>query len=428
MASITVESWTPSHKPTNPSPDSSAWSPRGVSRDGRVRVGLIGPCLHHGGAEAWQLALARHTDPARITWLGCAVTGGDSETSPGMVAATSELMPVSLGMQAALDLARRCDLLVTWAVAGVDQLAASQPCPPRVIAVSHSPVESPWGHEVYGASKADRFVAVSELALSVLPADSKPTAEVIWNAVDPARLVVRRDRAAMLKTWGVPEGAKVAGYLGRLSAEKNPQAMTRLARSLPDGWWVVVVGDGCERGAMQSSRPGNLAVPGPDPAAGDVLAAFDVLVVPSQYESFGLTLAEGVWLGMPVVSTASGLAKLVPGISHIVPVEADGPTLAAAVLAALAEGPTSQAKALVPRLEPERFGREWTSLLLDEAGKTTLTALAKVAACPHRNGELPVSAYPSGCCSGPTLHGCKAGKGSTPGQVSTAECLACVSS
>lgn len=53
--------------------------------------------------------------------------------------------------------------------------------------------------------------------------------------------------------------------------------------------------------------------------------------------------------------------------------------------------------------------------------------LASVAACVQRGGELPISAYPDGCCTGPTLHECRSMKGSIPGKVSTAECMECLS-
>ena len=86
----------------------------------------------------------------------------------------------------------------------------------------------------------------------------------------------------------------------------------------------------------------------------------------------------------------------------------------------------------VPSLE------DWWSLPLDE--RVSLHASIanlvleidpatrdRVNACPDRGPELPVSAYPEGCCSGSTRHECRMGLGSIPGQPTTADCLACQS-
>jgi hypothetical protein len=389
--------------------------------DGKIRVGLLGPCLCNGGAEAMQLAMARYADPDRIAWVGCCATEGPDAVAPEMMAVTSALLPVSAGIDAARQLAAQCDVLVTWAIEGIDNLLAGLAGPPKIISVCHSPIESPWGIRVYARAAADRFVAVSELALPVIPAESHPATPIIWNAVDRERMTVRRDRATMRAAWGVPESAPVAGYLGRLSAEKDPLAMARLAAALPEPWRVVVVGSGAER--LDLVAPPNLIMPGPDPAAGDVLNAFDVLVVPSHYESFGLTLAEGIAARLPVVSTEVGLAKLAPGITRLIPTAAAGWTLAEAVLRAFAEGPRPAAADLIPKLLPGRFGCEWDGLLAEVVGDpprstppidSRLAMLADL--CPHASG-------PCGCGSGPPRI---CGHPDHPPEVRRAGCLECV--
>jgi hypothetical protein len=335
-----------------------------------------------GGAEAWQLALARSCDPARVEFVGCNVMGGEVATDPGMVAETRKLMPVSFGPGAARDLAERADVLVMWAIGGGADLLRGMEDPPKVVEVCHAPKESPWAMDIYGRSTGiDRWVAVSELAVEAISRVSRdgPPVSVIWNAVDPSRLEVRRDRAGMRRLWGIPEGAKVAGYLGRLSEEKDPHAMRRMIGHLPEEWHAVLVGAGAER---VEPHP-RLHLVGPDPNAGDVLNAFDVLFVPSAYESFGLTIAEGLWLDKPLVTTDTGLTKLarsveVPGLnpgcsfSMTVPILADGPTLADAAINVLDEDWHSGypariremvRRAILPRIAPGRFGREWTDLI-----------------------------------------------------------------
>jgi glycosyltransferase involved in cell wall biosynthesis len=209
------------------------------------------------------------------------------------------------------------------------------------------------------------------------PPSVRDRIEIIWNAVDARRLVIRRDRTEMRARWGVPPDALVAGYLGRLSPEKDPRAMIRLAEGLPEPWHIVIVGEGRERtrleGEIRSKRLDRVHLVGGDLAVGDVLGAYDALVVPSQHESFGLTMAEGLCAGVPVVATRSGLAKLVPGLVREVDVGAGTRALADAVLADRRdpEGTRSRVETAREfardRLTLDRFGRDWTSLIIRSA-------------------------------------------------------------
>lgn len=334
---------------------------------GKVRVGLWSPVLYEAGAEVWMLTLARSLAD-RVSWRGLAVAspGGVREA---MAARFRPLMPAEVGREACRSLAAECDVVISWAMADVPGLVAGLPRPPRVVNVCHSPIESEWGMSSYrDPAGIDAYVAVSELALGPICESRRAGARVIWNAVDPARLEVRRPRAEMRARWGIPADAPVAGYYGRLAAEKDPRAMLRLARHLPEDWHVVVVGEGVMRHGLDREKWADgldrVHFLGPDPAAGDVLGAFDVLVVPSEYESFGLTLAEGLWMGVPVVSTPVGIARLRPGLTREVPIRPDGASLAGAVVSAFEDGPKLGAKGWArARLSPDRFAREWADLI-----------------------------------------------------------------
>jgi glycosyltransferase involved in cell wall biosynthesis len=204
---------------------------------------------------------------------------------------------------------------------------------------------------------------------------------------------VRRDRSSVRASWGIPEEAPVAGYLGRLSREKDPEAMIRLATALPETWHVVLVGEGRERASLaiqaRSIDPERIHLVGGDPAVGDVLGAFDTLIVPSRFESFGLTLAEGLWAGLPVISTRSGLAKLEPGLVRTIPIGASGTVLAEGVLTDRVEASgtrsrVDRARAFArDRLGLVRFGRDWTRCLEKLCGGQRVIPSRKVAdACP----------------------------------------------
>ncbi len=373
--------------------DDSPFLPSQEPSRGRVRLGLFCPCLGLGGAEAWQLALIRAIDPAAVVWRGAVVTEGKRSVAPAMLNDLASRVPVGFGLPAARTLAAATDVIISWSVLDHDALFQGVDSPPRVALACHFPGELPWtdGAEVLLA-QVDRLVAVSELAVESLPPARRAGVRIIWNAVDGSRLQPSRSASLTRAAWGIPDGAKVAGYLGRLSPEKDPDAMLRLANELPAPWHVVIVGDGREHATMaeQVDRLGLTRVrlvPG-STAVGDVLAAFDTLVVPSKFESFGLTMAEGFWAGVPVVATRSGLAKLCPDLVREIGFDSSGTEIARAVL--LDHGKeASQRLARVARarefalnrLDLARFGREWTDVVRDLARLGSMTDPKEAHSC-----------------------------------------------
>ena len=432
---VAISEGLPSPPPPDPDPD---FRPRFDPTDGRVRVGLWMPCMNLGGAETWQLSLIRSIDADRIAWTGAVVTDGRAGTDPGMAAEHARSMPVGYGMHAARRLAEASDVILSWSTLDLAAELAGIATRPAIVHCSHFDSSHHFPEEIADwLTPTDRWAAVSDVAREWVHPRFRDRTSIIWNAVDPDRLAVRRSRAEMRRAWGVPDGLKVAGYLGRFSPEKDPRAMLRLAQVMPAGWIAVAVGGGAELAPIREAAHPRLILPGPDLAAGDVLGAFDALVVPSLQESFGLTIAEGLWVGVPVISTPVGLAAMVPGLTREVPIGATGPELAAAV----AEGPEAAriARGMAfarERLTLERFGREWSDLLCSAAeGRRPAPGIDPavrdaVLTCPDRGpeGGLALLDEERTCCGGgPELTACKAGKGDRPGRVKLPECLACKS-
>jgi glycosyltransferase involved in cell wall biosynthesis len=324
------------------------------------------------------------------------------------------------------------------------------------VLVNHSPPQSEWGRHAVSDVALEgvaAVVSVSELAVDTLPEcrRSDPDSSVIWNAVDPSRLEPSRSRAAMRASWGVPEDTLVVGYYGRLSAEKRPDVLPSLAMALPSRFHVVAIGDGSNRDAVEAEAQklgaANLHLPGRDPDAGSVLAAYDWLISPSEFESFGLSIAEALWEGLPVVSTPTGLPAVVPGLARMVGPMASGVEFALAITADEADATGRQARVASARdfarqrLAPDRLGREYGELFASlTRPKSPAVAnatprprprpsngLDKVVACPDRGPVLPHSLQPEGCRCG-ELSECRAGRGKISGRVTLKDCLACVNS
>ncbi|MBX6311850.1 MAG: glycosyltransferase [Isosphaeraceae bacterium] len=382
-----------------------AWPPA-ASADGRRRVGLAAPVLSDGGgAETWMYDLVRLTDTARLRWEGLWIE------NPVPMHPTRRrleaLLPIAAGAadEALRQLARRCDVLVAWALPRLAERIGA-PRPP-IVMVSHSPPHSGWAAETYPSWVADFDVAVSEVALGPIPEPRRSRARVIPNAIDPARLRTDRTRAEVRSAWGIPAEARVLGMLSRATSEKRPEALAATVAHLPQTWWGVGVGPGWDADSIP--RHPRCVYPGPQHDVGAALRAFDALLSPSDYESFGYTLGEALLAGTPVIATVTGLVLDRPDLVRPIPVAADGATIAAAVLADEADAAATAAR--VARAQqyvatistPDRFGQEWTEFLVAVAAATpatpvantqpppppreVLTKLKQIKACPHRRPE-----------------------------------------
>ena len=127
---------------------------------------------------------------------------------------------------------------------------------------------------------------------------------------------VGTDRARVRATWGVSPDAFVALFCGKLVPWKRPQDLLE-AISRSEGVYAVFAGDGPLRSALQT-RAAQPNSAGKAKFLGFVnqtmlpqtYAASDVLVLPSEYEAFGLVVNEAFACGLPaVVSAACGSAE-----------------------------------------------------------------------------------------------------------------------
>ncbi len=125
--------------------------------------------------------------------------------------------------------------------------------------------------------------------------------------------------------WGVGAATRVIGSVGRLDHQKGYDLLLKslpaLARHVPSGerWALVILGEGPERQRLEglaAPAPANLQVvlPGFRADAADCIGAFDLFVMPSRYEGFGLTLAEAMAHGIPALAAnVDSLPELLAG-------------------------------------------------------------------------------------------------------------------
>ena len=173
------------------------------------------------------------------------------------------------------------------------------------------------------ARHSTHVVAISRAVAQHLLADAPELADrlsVIYDAVDTDRFSPRVDGSGLRRAWRVEDADVLVGVVGRISAWKGQdfflRAFARAARAQPKLKAViagdVVPGEDWRRERLQSLAQ-ELGVadrvlwPGYQEHAAELMAALDILVLPSiRPEPFGMVVIEAMAAGKPVIATAHG--------------------------------------------------------------------------------------------------------------------------
>ena len=278
----------------------------------RLRVCLITWSLQPGGAERWVVTLARHFQGFRVTSLI------DLSGAPGpllkeiprdipVLYQDPESNPLSSCIDTALALG--CDIIVGWGDITIPNIES---CPVPVVLVSHATPEGPVDPT---PPSAHFLAAVSQGSATSWPAQLRDSVDVLYNGVPLDRLDPLVDPPEQRDQWGIPRDnlTRVALYMGRFSAEKNPGAMLQVLPYLPNHWVVAMHGWGPMLPELIAQAPNycrktggtsNLFFPKPTPnSVGSIYRAADVVVIPSHREAFPLTLIEAWLTRTPVIIT-----------------------------------------------------------------------------------------------------------------------------
>jgi glycosyltransferase involved in cell wall biosynthesis len=188
--------------------------------------------------------------------------------------------------------------------------------------------------------------------------------QVIPNSVDLERFSPSpQGRAAARRRLGLPGNSLVLGCVARLAAQKRPQALIRLFCSLlpefPD-LYLVLVGSGPLNDELhrQAHRDGvalRVIFTGYSAAVDTLLPAFDLHLLLSRNEGFGISTIEAMACGVPAVGTdVPGTADILRGSGGGLLVPLDDEAAAAEAVAGLLRDPARRrAMALCARAEME---------------------------------------------------------------------------
>ena len=211
--------------------------------------------------------------------------------------------------------ARTAPLVVTW---------HNAPLGGRRWRAAHS------GLARYVASSTDLTLAASDDLADAARAAGALHVRSAFVAAPPLP-APQRGRVELRAELGLADRPIVVG-IGRLHRQKRWDVLVEAAAGWSGGEWagpgkppyVVIAGEGPERAAL-GAQIATLQAParllGFRRDVAELLAAADVVALPSEWEARALVAQEALRAGVPLVTTrAGGLASLVKGAAVIVPV------------------------------------------------------------------------------------------------------------
>jgi len=204
----------------------------------------------------------------------------------------------------------------------------------------------------------------------------------IYNAVDIKTVedsIAKVDPDELRKSIGV-EGSKAIGIVARLRREKGHAflfgAMSEVIKKVPDAV-LLVVGDGPDREKLKGQAE-NIGIADNVIWLGQknpedvykLYSIMDVVAVPSVFEGFGLSAAEAMAAGVPLVGTrVDGLTEIIEdGVSGYLVAAGDTKSLAQCLMNLLSEPEKAKAmgqkgqEIVKERFSMERFDKSIRSL------------------------------------------------------------------
>jgi len=295
----------------------------------KPRVAFWSPGLRMGGAERWTVDLARHLDRDRVDVAGIGI--GRRDCDPHLLDLARQAGPVLFDRGAIKQCFKGVDLVVFW--------GSKPPGYPRhSLFVSHG--GGPWAAGL-AARITDwgiQLAAVSQFAANAFPHPAD--VRVVHNGVSLERLEPAAGRDATRRRLGLAPGELAVGFIGRMTACKNPIAAQLAVEHLDRPARAVYVGptEKPVAAALDAAAPKPIRT-GRREDLGDVYAALDCFVLASPSEGFSLARIEAWQCGVPTVSTPVGAVPELEArhgrLTVRVPVDPTGPELAAAVAEAV---------------------------------------------------------------------------------------------
>ena len=176
------------------------------------------------------------------------------------------------------------------------------------------------------AERTDRIICISEYekesALEHRICEAGKL-QVIHNGIDFDEF--KNLRPKKREELGIPQDAYVVGTVGRIAKQKAPDVFVRMAaeikKQIPEAFFLIVgddIGDGiCRSETEKQIREAGLqdcfSITGWVDQPMEYAVIFDVAVLLSRWEGFGLVLPEYMLLGKPIIATKTDAIPYVAG-------------------------------------------------------------------------------------------------------------------
>ncbi len=143
---------------------------------------------------------------------------------------------------------------------------------------------------------------------------SKELMPVIYNGLPVISQISEERICELRKEWDIADCAKIIGSVGRLDWQKGYDIflnyLSEISAKIPNNekWAILIIGEGKYRKELEliidKNKFNNLkpVLCGFRKDAAKCIGAFDLFIMPSRYEGFGLTLIEAMMQGVPILA------------------------------------------------------------------------------------------------------------------------------
>ena len=341
-------------------------APKGPLPDGtRLRVVQLLATGTNGGAQESVVSTVLRLDPSRHETHIVSLSHGSTVARLQRLGYATEVIEEPSDQRSAELLADRLIALNAQVlhahmyraevvgVAALDIVEQRTGHRPYMVSTVHSSrFRSPDDRELLEriTPKINRLIAVSDAIVDKLVAEGRDTTAIsrIYNGVDLERFDEATGGEAIRAEFGIPANAPLAVVVGRLEPEKGHP-------TLIEAWPVVhhhftsahllVVGEGSERDRLEGLAAAHLRAEiccasvhflGRREDVPQILAAADVVVMPSYREAQGLAIVEALAANRPVIaSNVGGIPEMIHSGENGLLVPSHDPSALAAAIALL---------------------------------------------------------------------------------------------
>lgn len=217
--------------------------------------------------------------------------------------------------------------------------------------------------------RAEVFIAVSKATAEKLQKTFNIPSnqiQVVYNAVDTVAFDPEKYAANEVRqSLGIDGDVTVLGYVGRLSDQKGVDLIIRvlpLLRGQSNKYLLLIAGEGprrrsLERLACELGVEKNVRFLGFCQNVPQVISSFDIGLVPSRFEPFGMTAIELMRMRIPIVTSGvNGLGEFITnGQTGIIPANNNPTEIADAIIQLHSDSALQKSIVALAYSESEQF-------------------------------------------------------------------------